>query len=117
MAGKNYFKVAHPFWIVTIGFGITLTGFAAYRPDLVPYHYLGPLGTLTKYLVDNHSVALSRGFPIIWIIHGVEAILTLPVCSMKGIGGSARIKWFLQTFALGIASFYNLLVYHPRKLK
>uniref|UniRef100_A0A3B3H5U8 Transmembrane protein 254 n=1 Tax=Oryzias latipes TaxID=8090 RepID=A0A3B3H5U8_ORYLA len=51
-------------------------------------------------------------------IHVFEAIVSLRVCSNKGISNSGvRCLWFVQTFLFGFASLGLLLKYNPQRPK
>nr|XP_006114472.1 transmembrane protein 254 [Pelodiscus sinensis] len=87
---------------------------AVFLPSTIPYHNLGPLGHLTKYLVDNHPKLLYNGFWLAWGIHIAEALYSIKLCKIKGITDpSVQCRWFIQTFFFGLASLSHLLAYKP----
>ncbi|XP_064418595.1 transmembrane protein 254 [Latimeria chalumnae] len=114
----SYFRRTNLFWMAVI---TTMMGFFMWTvlwPTQVPLEKLGPFGTITKYLVDNHYTLLYYGFWLAWAIHVAEALYSLKVCSVKGITSrSTQLLWFLQTFLFGIASLSLLLAYKPDQRK
>uniref|UniRef100_A0A674NRF3 Transmembrane protein 254 n=1 Tax=Takifugu rubripes TaxID=31033 RepID=A0A674NRF3_TAKRU len=79
---------------------------------------LGPYGTFCRYLVDNHSGLLYKGWWAALAIHAVEAFVSLKVCSNKGINNmTTRCLWFFQTFLFGFASLGLLIKYKPERRK
>ncbi|XP_020791418.1 transmembrane protein 254 [Boleophthalmus pectinirostris] len=114
----NYFRRSSVFWmsVVTVSMGFfTCT---VYAPEVIPYDKLGPFGTFTKYLVDNHADILYKGWWAAFAIHVFEAVYSQKVCSDKGIHGlTARLLWFGQTFLFGFASLGILLKFDPKRPK
>ncbi|XP_033004625.1 transmembrane protein 254 [Lacerta agilis] len=112
----DYFQRSKPFWMVAILAGMSYYGWAVLSPSTIPYDYLGPLGTFTKYLVENHKPVFNMGYLTAWLIHIGEALYALKLCKMKGITDpSIQFRWFVQTFFFGIASLSYLLAYNPQK--
>ncbi|XP_077988072.1 transmembrane protein 254-like [Glandiceps talaboti] len=115
---SDYFVVTPTRWIILITFGMSFFTLTCFRPDLIPYKYLGPFGTFDKYLVDNHSQLLRQGYVLAWGIHITESFLTIPMCRKRRITDvSARVKWFVQTLLFGIGSLHYLMKYKPNKMK
>ncbi|XP_075790883.1 transmembrane protein 254 isoform X2 [Pelodiscus sinensis] len=91
---SGYFRRTSPFWVGAIAVSLSYFAWAVFLPSTIPYHNLGPLGHLTKYLVDNHPKLLYNG--------------------IKGITDpSVQCRWFIQTFFFGVASLSHLLAYKP----
>ncbi|KYO27663.1 transmembrane protein 254 [Alligator mississippiensis] len=115
VAGSGrYFQRAGglPMAVVAVSFGYLAC--AVFSPTTIPYESLGPLGHLTKYLVDNHHNLLHYGFWLAWGIHGAEALYSVKLCKTKGIiHGPTQLQWFFQTVVFGMASLYKLLEYKP----
>ncbi|KAH0624320.1 hypothetical protein JD844_031682 [Phrynosoma platyrhinos] len=89
---------------------------AVFAPATIPYDNLGPLGTFTKYLVENHNTALKIGYLISWLIHIGEALYSYKLCKKKGITNRlTQLLWFLQTLAFGGFSLYYLQIYKPSR--
>ncbi|XP_074855518.1 transmembrane protein 254 [Carettochelys insculpta] len=117
-APERYFRRTSIFWMGLIISAMTYYGFAVFLPSVMPYHNLGLLGHVTKYLIDNHPKLLYSGFWIVWSIHVTEALYTIKLCKTKGItDNSVRYQWFIQTCAFGMASLFHLLIYKPSPKK
>ncbi|XP_062987746.1 transmembrane protein 254 [Elgaria multicarinata webbii] len=113
---STYFQRASPFWMVLIAAGMSYYGWAVISPSTIPYDYLGPLATLTKYLVKNHNIVFQLGYVIAWMVHVWEAFYALKLCKTKGITDfSTQLWWFVQTFLFGVASLHYLLQYEPQR--
>uniref|UniRef100_A0A670HWL6 Transmembrane protein 254 n=1 Tax=Podarcis muralis TaxID=64176 RepID=A0A670HWL6_PODMU len=112
----DYFRRSNLFVMVAILVGLSYHGWAVFSPSTIPYDLLGPLGTVTKYLVENHKTLLDIGCLLTWLGHVGEALCALKLCKMKGITDpSTQRLWLVQTFFFGIGSLYFLLTYNPRK--
>ncbi|XP_060096748.1 transmembrane protein 254-like [Heteronotia binoei] len=116
-AGSSaFFRRSRPLWMALVAAGMGYYGWAVFSPKTIPYDSLGPLGTFTSYLVENHKVWLNVGYGISWLIHVVETVYALKLCRDKGItDGSTQLRWAIQTFLFGIASLSHLLNYDPLK--
>ncbi|KAJ8359871.1 hypothetical protein SKAU_G00163960 [Synaphobranchus kaupii] len=109
-----YFKNPSLFWIATIGLSMGYYTCTVFWPEQMPFEMLGPLGSLSKYLLQNHYPLLYTGWWMAWLVHMAEALYSLKVCSDKGVDSlTARGLWFLQTFLFGFASLILLLKYRP----
>ncbi|XP_074532212.1 transmembrane protein 254 [Halichoeres trimaculatus] len=116
--GCDYFKRTSLFWIVAITFGVGYYTCIVFAPEIIPYQHLGPYGTFCRYLVDNHAGLMYKGWWAALAIHVFEALVSLRVCSNKGITNtSTRWLWFIQTFLFGFASLGLLLKYDPERPK
>uniref|UniRef100_A0A8D0BC48 Transmembrane protein 254 n=1 Tax=Salvator merianae TaxID=96440 RepID=A0A8D0BC48_SALMN len=112
----TYFHLTRPFWMLLILFGMSYYGWAVFSPSTIPYKRIGPLGTFTKFLLENHETAFQIGYLIAWLIHIGEALYAYKLCKSKDITDSSTLtKWVLQTLLFGIASLYYLLIYKPQK--
>ncbi|KAG7462749.1 hypothetical protein MATL_G00188050 [Megalops atlanticus] len=112
--GCAYFRRASLFWIVTVTLSMGYYTWVVFWPNQLPYERLGPLGSLSKYLVGNHYPVMYYGWWLAWAVHLAEALYSLKVCSNKGVDNmTARGLWFLQTFLFGYASLNLLLRYRP----
>ncbi|TWW78015.1 transmembrane protein 254 [Takifugu flavidus] len=116
--GGDYFKRSSLFWIVFVTLGVGHFSWVVFAPGTFPFQYLGPYGTFCRYLVDNHSGLLYKGWWAALAIHAVEAFVSLKVCSNKGINSmTTRCLWFFQTFLFGFASLGLLIKYKPERRK
>ncbi|CAB1343464.1 unnamed protein product [Coregonus sp. 'balchen'] len=92
--GCDYFRRSSLFWITTVTLSMGYFTWTVFWPQQVPYVKLGPLGTLSRYLVDNHHSLMYKGD--------------------KGVDGTrTRCLWFVQTVLFGFASLGLLLKYKP----
>ncbi|XP_030838493.1 transmembrane protein 254-like [Strongylocentrotus purpuratus] len=107
----GYFKLPNMFVMFLIAFGMTLTAMCVYAPDKIPYHYLGFLGDLAKYLAYQRPRLIEAIWYMAVSIHVSEAIYAFYLAGQKGITGQARILWFIFTLGFGIGSLINLLKY------
>merc|ERR1712131_54467 len=83
-------------------------------PEQVPYENLGPLGSFSKYMANNHHGWLLKGYWAAWAIHVMEASIAMRVCREKGVTGTVtRCLWFIQTMLFGFASLGLLIKYKP----
>lgn len=109
-----YFKNPSLFWISVIFFSMGYYTCTVFWPEQIPFDMLGPLGSLSKYLLENHYPLLYTGWWMAWLVHVAEALYSLKVCSDKGVDSlPTRGLWFLQTFLFGFASLILLLKYKP----
>ncbi|XP_042289608.1 transmembrane protein 254 [Thunnus maccoyii] len=116
--GCDYFRRTSLFWIVAVTLGMSYFACCVFVPEKIPFALLGPFGTFSKYLVDNHAGILYKGWFVTWAIHVFEALMAWRVCSNKGIDNMAtRCMWFFQTFLFGFASLGLLLKYDPERPK
>ncbi|XP_054839747.1 transmembrane protein 254 [Eublepharis macularius] len=114
----TYFQRTHWAWMAAIIVGLTYYGWVVFSPETMPHDYLGPLGTFTKYLVENHKLYLDVGYAATWAVHVLEAIYAVKLCWDKGITDlSTQFWWGVQTFLFGFASIMHLLLYEPPKDK
>ncbi|XP_036430487.1 transmembrane protein 254 [Colossoma macropomum] len=112
--GHAYFRRSSLFWIVTVTLSMSYYTWVVFWPHQVPYDSLGPLGALSKHLVNEHYSIMYKGWWCAWAIHSFEALVALKVCSDKGIDSlSTRLLWFAQTVLFGFASLGLLLKYKP----
>ncbi|KAL2083555.1 hypothetical protein ACEWY4_021328 [Coilia grayii] len=115
--GRSYFKRSSWFWIITVTISMGYYTCVVFWSEAVPCDRLGPLGSLTKYLVDNHSSLLYNGWWLAWVIHLIEALVAMKICSDKGVQSSkARCLWFVQTVLFGFTSLGLLLQYKPDRI-
>ncbi|CAI5774357.1 transmembrane 254-like [Podarcis lilfordi] len=77
----DYFRRSNLLVMVAIFVGLSYHGWAVFSPSTIPYDLLGPLGTVTKYLVENHKTLLNIGYLITWLIHIGEALYALKLCT------------------------------------
>ncbi|KAM9345365.1 transmembrane protein 254 [Symphorus nematophorus] len=116
--GCAYFKRTSTFWIVSVTLAMSYYTCIVFAPEKLPLQYLGPFGTFCTYLVDNYADIMYKGWCAAWAIHVFEALVSLKVCSNKGITNTAtRCLWFIQTFLYGFASLGLLLKYDPERPK
>nr|XP_056706241.1 transmembrane protein 254-like [Euleptes europaea] len=114
----TYFQAAHPAWMVLIAAGMGYYGWIVFSPATIPCDCLGPLGTFTRYLVENHKSCLNVGYAIAWLIHVLETLYALKLCRDKGITDpSTQFRWAVQTILFGMASLCHLLSYNPPRKK
>ncbi|KAJ0004943.1 hypothetical protein NQD34_011157 [Periophthalmus magnuspinnatus] len=114
----NYFRRTSLPWMICITLSMGFFTCTVYAPEVIPYDKLGPFGTFTRYLVDNHPDILYKGWWAASGIHVFEALYSQKVCSNKGIHGlNARLLWFGQTLLFGFASLGLLLKFDPKRPK
>ncbi|KAL0964296.1 hypothetical protein UPYG_G00321930 [Umbra pygmaea] len=110
--GCDYFRRTSLFWIFTVTLSMGYFTWVVFWPHQVPYDYFGPVGTLSKYLADNHYSLMYKGWWATWIIHLAEALFAMKVCSDIGVDSTVvRFLWFIQTVLYGFASLGLLLKY------
>nr|XP_056706279.1 transmembrane protein 254-like [Euleptes europaea] len=113
---STYFRRTHPIFKAAVVFGLIYHGWVVFSPGTFPYDFLGPAGTFTSYLVENHKIYVDIGYAIVWLIHIVEALYCIKLCRDKGITDpSTQLRWVIQTFCFGLTSFFHLLIYDPPK--
>ncbi|KAJ8248221.1 hypothetical protein GJAV_G00239720 [Gymnothorax javanicus] len=113
-----YFKNPSLFWMATISLSMGFYTCAVFWPELIPFDMLGPLGSLSKYLLENHYPLMYYGWWMAWLVHLAEALYSIKVCSDAGVDSmTTQGLWFLQTFLFGFASLSLLLKYRasPRR--
>lgn len=107
MADPNYFRFVHVGWAILIGSGLAVLTWSHYDPDGIPWIF-GPLGQLGTYLGKTYPTLIRNMFYGTIAIHVAEALYSIKVCGDKHLSTSATIKWCLQTFVFGFASFLRL---------
>ncbi|XP_029927267.1 transmembrane protein 254 [Myripristis murdjan] len=116
--GCDYFRRTSLFWIITVTLSMGYFTCTVFVPEKIPFESLGPLGTLSRHLVDNHADLMYKGWWAAWAVHAFEACIALKVCSQKGIDSMAtRCLWFVQTVLFGFASLGLLIKYKPERPK
>uniref|UniRef100_H0XLP1 Transmembrane protein 254 n=1 Tax=Otolemur garnettii TaxID=30611 RepID=H0XLP1_OTOGA len=116
--GVAYFQRGSLPWFTVIFLAFGYYTWVVFWPQSIPYQSLGPLGTFTQYLVDNHHTLLRSGYWFAWLIHVGKSLYAMVLRKHKGItDGQARLLWFLQTFLFGIASLSILIAYRPKRQK
>ncbi|KAI8484632.1 hypothetical protein Bbelb_375730 [Branchiostoma belcheri] len=112
-ATKENFKRI-PVWVMAIVFAMyVLDGCALFAPDSTPWHLLGPVGSFIQNIIKNEPDRIQRMPFMILGIHTLEAVIAFFVTQSKGISGSARQKWLLQTFVFGVFSLVPLVMFKP----
>ncbi|XP_067322422.1 transmembrane protein 254-like [Anolis sagrei] len=85
-----------------------------FAPQTIPFDKLGPLGTLTKYLLEHYSSLLRLWYVSAWIFHTLFAFIVLKVCKEKGITDhTTQFWWFAHTVAYGVIPLVFLWTYKP----
>ncbi|XP_071798734.1 transmembrane protein 254-like isoform X2 [Asterias amurensis] len=106
---NNYFTLPRLPWMMLVILGLyVFTCGAVFCPHLLPYSFLGPIGTLIKFVLDTSQYGCHVILLGATLTHLVEAAYSWHLCTSKGIIGSARIKWFVSTLIFGGASLYEL---------
>ncbi|XP_078612923.1 transmembrane protein 254-like isoform X2 [Branchiostoma floridae x Branchiostoma japonicum] len=113
MSAEDFVRVRFLTMVLVPSIWVLYT-FAVYAPQSVPWYMLGPVGTLTQYLIKNYPAQLYKGFWVAWGIHTVEAVIAAILTGVKNIGGVTRLKWIVQTQLFGLASLYMLILYKPK---
>ncbi|XP_041353016.1 transmembrane protein 254-like [Gigantopelta aegis] len=106
----NYFKLPHPFWIVSIAFGLWLLFMSTFAPYRIPC-YLGPVCWIGRYMGTQYPLVCKLLCLGTVIIHCLEAAYAELLCLDKQLSMSASIKWTLQTLMFGFASLIRLKDY------
>uniref|UniRef100_A0A3P9K8F8 Transmembrane protein 254 n=2 Tax=Oryzias latipes TaxID=8090 RepID=A0A3P9K8F8_ORYLA len=116
--GSAFFRRTSLFWMVTVSLSVAYFTLMVFAPEKIPLQSLGVFGSFCRHLVDNYAGLMHKGWWAAFAIHVFEAIVSLRVCSNKGISNSGvRCLWFVQTFLFGFASLGLLLKYNPQRPK
>ncbi|XP_048747443.1 transmembrane protein 254-like [Ostrea edulis] len=110
MAKRNdpdYFRFAHIGWVIPISTGLTVLTWAYFDPEGIPWIF-GPLGQLGAYLGKTYPSLIKSMFYVTFAVHVIEALYSIKVCRDKNLSTSTTMKWCLQTFLVGFASFLRL---------
>ncbi|XP_038050353.1 transmembrane protein 254-like [Patiria miniata] len=108
---EAYFSLPALPWMIVIATGMYILFGSAFWPSIVPYAYLGPVGSLAKYLKDEYPAFLVFLAVSTVIVHFGEALYCMKMCGRKNISDSYRVLWFLSTMAFGGASLKKLSKY------
>ncbi|XP_071950233.1 transmembrane protein 254-like isoform X2 [Antedon mediterranea] len=114
---NQYFRLPSVFWMVSVSSGIALLTLATFTPAVVPHEYLGPIGWLTRYLVNEWPAILNILMVFTIASHTVEACCAVNTAKNKSIENPARRKWLISVFVFGYFSYRHLLAYKPNKSK
>ncbi|XP_023365349.1 transmembrane protein 254 isoform X2 [Otolemur garnettii] len=79
-AATAYFRTARPLPSLVTVLGLGYCAWVVFWPQSIPYQSLGPLGTFTQYLVDNHHTLLRTGYWLAWLIHVGESLYAMVLC-------------------------------------
>ncbi|XP_052214701.1 transmembrane protein 254-like [Dreissena polymorpha] len=107
----NYYRLPrNPEWtfVIILMFVFYLT---LYHPGSIILDYLGPIGTLARYM---HTQQLQLCYLILYAAiaaHAAEAIYTFYVCRKKGFAMFSTFLWTTQTFVFGFPSLLALKAY------
>nr|XP_022343728.1 transmembrane protein 254-like isoform X1 [Crassostrea virginica] len=107
MADANYFRFVNVGWAILISTGLAVLAWSYHDPEGIPWIF-GPLGQLGTFLGKTYPKVIKNIYYGTIVIHVLEALYSIKVCSDKGLSSSATGKWFLQTFVFGFASFLQL---------
>ncbi|XP_036399255.1 transmembrane protein 254-like [Megalops cyprinoides] len=109
-----YFERTSWRWAFPISALLLWFTWTVFWPGQNLYNTFGPLGFVSKYLVEHHYPLMYYGWWLALAIHIGEALYSLKVCREKGVDSVlTRFLWFLQTFLFGMASLHFLLEYEP----
>ncbi|XP_078694932.1 transmembrane protein 254-like [Branchiostoma floridae x Branchiostoma belcheri] len=112
-ATKENFKRI-PVWAMAFVFAFfAVEACALFAPDTTPWHLLGPVGSFIQNIIKNDPDRIQRMPFMILGIHTLESVIAFFVTQSKGISGSARQKWMLQTFVFGVFSLVLLIMFKP----
>ncbi|XP_008121870.1 transmembrane protein 254-like [Anolis carolinensis] len=110
----TYFRRTPLILMLMIGGTNAFHAWTFFAPQTIPYDKLGPLGTLTKYLLEHYNTPLRIWFVTIWILHTLFAFIVLKLCKEKGITDRmTQVRWFAQTVTYGLNSLFFLWIYKP----
>ena len=113
---KSYFKHTNPLISFLVIAGMTLCHLGCYYPHVVPDEYMGPIGWMYRYLAYSKPFLLFIIYYCAIVAHLAEGFYALYLTKKKGIiDPFTRLKWFIQTTALGIFSLSFLIEYNPEK--
>ncbi|ELU18392.1 hypothetical protein CAPTEDRAFT_227629 [Capitella teleta] len=112
----SYFESPHIVWLISIPAALGLLSAACLCPAYLPYAYLGPIGSLTRVLVDDYPSLVAFLFYTTWLLHVLEAYMAARLCSRLHLWSNNTWKWVIQTFVFGVFSL-RLLKAHERQLK
>merc|ERR1711894_184201 len=111
----DYFRYPGIVWIALVPAGLSLLTVATLKPEWIPYDTLGPVGTLTLYLVKNFPSVLTGTCITAWLLHVGEAVYANQLCEEKQLSDGAKLKWTIQTFLYGMFSLKHLVYYEPKR--
>ncbi|KAL3848561.1 hypothetical protein ACJMK2_019412 [Sinanodonta woodiana] len=114
---SDYFKFAHPLWMITLGTGLYSLILSVFAPQHFTLGYLGPLGRLATYLGIQYPGGVMALFVVTVILHVGETIYSWILCRRKALSSSATLKWMIQTFLFGFSSLMPLAAYNPHYKK
>ncbi|XP_030837654.1 transmembrane protein 254-like [Strongylocentrotus purpuratus] len=112
---SDHFVLPNVMIMVVVTLGLLLTVLCTFKPDVVPYDYLGPLGALAHYLAYKQTLVMQTICYTAIFMHVLESFYAYYLAGMKELSSSARLKWGIGTFFFGIFCMYQLLKYNPTK--
>ncbi|XP_064615019.1 transmembrane protein 254-like [Liolophura sinensis] len=108
MKDKAYFRYPHPFWVVSISFGMWLLTMSRFFPTYIP-RYLGPVGQFGTYVGVTYPKCISYLFIAAWSLHALEAVIAFRICRSRRMETMTTLKWTVQTLLFGFASMIRLV--------
>jgi hypothetical protein len=85
---------------------------AAFKPNSVPYDYIGNYGAVLQYLITTHHPTVRKICYLVIIIHFFEALAAVKIARSNKMKPTTTILWAMQTFVYGIFSLRYLLRYN-----
>ncbi|XP_041482889.1 transmembrane protein 254-like [Lytechinus variegatus] len=111
----DHFVLPNIILMALVTVGLLLTVLCTFKPDVVPYAYMGPVGDLAHYLAYKQTLVMQTICYTAIFIHVVEAFYAYYLAGTKELSSSARLKWGIGTLCFGIFCMYELLKYDPTK--
>ncbi|KAK1791798.1 hypothetical protein P4O66_013779 [Electrophorus voltai] len=83
--GYAYFRRSSVSWIMVVMLSMGFYTWVVFWPDQVPYTSLGPLGAISKHLVNEYYGVLYKGWWLAWVVHVFESLVALKLCRTAGV--------------------------------
>jgi hypothetical protein len=112
---SHYFRLPRLPWLVVLPPGLALLAAAAWKPDAIPFEYLGPLKGFVQSAINDHPTKVQRTATITLLIHVVEAIYATYFARQKKLSNGVALAWGAQTFIYGIFSIIPLRRHFKKK--
>ncbi|GFO08936.1 transmembrane protein 254 [Plakobranchus ocellatus] len=111
---RNHFALPHPFYMFLTSALDLFMAVTVLAPDSVPAQ-LGVVRTSVVYMANNYPVFMYYMAVLTLVIHLLESLYAVKLCSDADMTVSAKIKWFLSTMIFGFSSvLYRLKPYVQR---
>jgi len=109
---EDYFRSPRVPWLIlvpVIDIGLLV---AAFKPNSLPFDYIGNYGSLLQYLITANQPLVRKICYLVIISHFFEALAAMKIARKNKMKPTTTLLWTVQTFIYGLFSLRILLRYN-----